>query len=154
MDTVKKVGLGKYFAGLLVFVAVFAAAIICAIGQRTVLAWFIAGVAFAWLLLASVVVYTVYRISDVGVRATEHVNTALSQANERNANQMHVVQQQIPDSSQNAEDREKLSHLFQIIETQVHEAQSALTLEDAPAVSRALETIEGTSHMGASLLKK
>ncbi|MHA7276110.1 hypothetical protein [Arthrobacter sp. HLT1-21] len=137
--------------GMSIMLIVFLVAVVFAANQNDVVGWLVAIISLGWLLIFSFVVFSLRSAArKAGARITE----AHQQFNRANGIQEGTTG--LVDEATLARDT-KLDHSFKIVEVQarvIRDHLNAGLAHDDETVTRALETIEITSHNARSMMKK
>ncbi len=143
--------------GPLILAVVFLIALVLAANNNTVLGWFIAVIALAWLILATLVYIGVYKAARFGAEQVRRATSGLQQNQQADDAGTRLVAESAP--ADGARDM-KLDHSFKIIQVQAGEISKALTALDGSSgagaswdyIERALETIQITAHNGRDMI--
>lgn len=138
--------------GPLVLALVFLVALVLAANNNTVLGWFIAAIAFAWLVLATLVYVGVYKAARFGAEQVRRATSGLQSSPQTEEAGTRLVDESAP--SNGVRDM-KLDHSFKIIQVQAGEIDKAMAAADGTSrekIERALETIQITAHNGRDML--
>lgn len=144
--------------GPLILAAVFLVALVLAANNNTVLGWFIAVIALAWLVLAIFVYIGVYKAARFGAEQVRRATSGLQRDPQADDAGTRLVAESAP--SNGVRDM-KLDHSFKIIQVQAGEISKALANAGADGsmtgagrenIERALETIQITAHNGRDMI--
>lgn len=143
--------------GMTVLALVFLVALVFAANESTVLGWFIAVVAFGWLLLATFLFIGVQRAARFGAAQMTQAQQAFQSATGTAppASQGKGGGTRLVNEGRSRADGirdQKLEHSFKIVQVQAKVIQENLGTDET-VVARALETIEITAHNGIGMLK-
>lgn len=137
--------------GMSIMLIVFLVAVVFAANQNDVVGWLVAIISLGWLLVFSFVVFS---LRSAARNAAARINEAQLQFNR--ANGIPDQGSSVVDEATQARDM-KLDHSFKIVQVQVRVIQDHLASgksSDDETVSRALDTIEITSHNARSMMKR
>ncbi|WP_285727351.1 hypothetical protein [Psychromicrobium xiongbiense] len=149
---------GRWAAvGPIVLAVVFLVALVLAANNNTVLGWFIAAVALAWLILATLVYIGVVKAARFGAEQVRRVRADLSgQQHPASSSASAPAGTRLVDESPSHGVRDtKLDHSFKIVQVQarvIRDEWAKADGGDQEIVARALETIDITAHNGRDML--
>lgn len=149
---------GRWAAvGPMILALVFLVALVLAANNNTVIGWFIAVIALAWLVLATLVYIGVYKAARFGASQISRAQQHLIQQSRQQGTGTRLLDDAAP---RNGVRDVKLDHSFKIVQVQARiiaeelSGTAAAGLQ-APArenIARALETIQTTAHNGRDML--
>lgn len=144
---------GRWAAvGPIILAVVFLVALVLAANNNTVLGWFIAAVALAWLILATLVYVGVYKAARFGAEQVRRATSSMQKQPRSDDAGTRLIAEGAP--SNGARDM-KLDHSFKIIQVQAGEIEKAIANADGTSrekIERALETILITAHNGRDMI--
>lgn len=154
---------GRWAAvGPMILALVFLVALVLAANNNTVIGWFIAVIALAWLVLATLVYIGVYKAARFGASQISRAQQHLIQQSRQQGTGTRLLDDRLLDDAapRNGVRDVKLDHSFKIVQVQARiiaeelSGTAAAGLQ-APArenIARALETIQTTAHNGRDML--